>query len=82
MSLMYGADEEGCEYLVHYEYEGFYPGSPCHQIMQADPQGGEYEPTQADMDRHRQWAIDTFGIDTWRSYSGEEPELPDREPGQ
>ena len=44
MSLMYGGDGESP--AEHYEYEGFYPGSACHQIMLADPQGGEIEPTE------------------------------------
>lgn len=80
MSLMYGPDEDPIG--EHYEHEGYHPGSACHQIMLADPQGGDIEPTEAMMAAHRQWAIHTFGIETWRSYSGEDREQADREPGQ
>jgi hypothetical protein len=69
MSLMYSPDEDyGGE---HCEYEGFYPGSPCSEIARYDPQGGDHKPTLAEMDGHREWAIRTYGIETWRSYSGE-----------
>ena len=82
MSLMYGGDSDYPGEPIHYEYEGFYPGSPCSEIARCDPQGGDHEPTQAAMDAHREWAIRTYGIETWRSYSGEGRELDDREPGQ
>lgn len=83
MSLMYSSDDS--DYPgepAHYEYEGFYPGSPCAQIRDRDPDGWEHEPTQADYTAHREWAVRTFGMDTWQSYSGEGRELDDREPGQ
>jgi hypothetical protein len=82
MSLMYGDDGSGGEPPVYHEYEGFYPGSPCAEIRGRDPEGWEHEPTQAEYAAHREWAIRTFGLETWRSYSGEDRELQDREPGQ
>ena len=86
MSLVYGPGDYG-GYAEHYEYEGFYPGSPCSQIAGCDPQGGDHEPTQAEMDGRRKWAIRTYGYEPWCSYSGEGrtyPEKPrgDGEPGK
>lgn len=38
-------------------------------IQQADPDGGECEPTEADYARHREWAVDRFGEAAWRAYN-------------
>jgi hypothetical protein len=79
MSLMYGDD--GGEPPIHYEYEGFYPGSNLALIRDRDPDGWEREPTEADYAAHREWAIREFGEETWHSYTGGR-ELDDREPGE
>jgi hypothetical protein len=37
-------------------------------IESADPDGGEREPTDADYARHKAWAVESFGLDTWEHY--------------
>lgn len=41
------------------------------RIERSDPAGGESEPTAEDYDRHRTWAIDTFGERVWAIYQRE-----------
>lgn len=45
-------------------------------IESSDPDGGETEPTDADHDAHRAWAIRTFGQRVWNEYAagGWEPD--------
>ncbi|MFY1688161.1 hypothetical protein [Plantactinospora sp. WMMB782] len=38
-------------------------------IEARDPDGGEREPTAADYEAHKQWAIAAYGEDVWRQYS-------------
>jgi len=38
-------------------------------IERADPDGGEKEPTDADHDAHRRWAVERFGREVWERYS-------------
>jgi hypothetical protein len=40
-------------------------------IARRDPDGMPDEPSQADYDAHKRWAIDAYGIDAWREYNGD-----------
>ncbi len=37
-------------------------------IERSDPNGDEFEPTDAECAAHRRWAIDQFGQDVWNHY--------------
>lgn len=37
-------------------------------IESCDPDGGEVKPTEADYDRHRVWAVNSFGVGVWDIY--------------
>ncbi len=37
-------------------------------ITAADPDGGSFEPTQADYDWHRAWVTESFGADVYAAY--------------
>lgn len=65
---------EPADVEVHYEYEGFYPGSALDQISKADPDGGDHEPTDADYAAFENWAVQTYGRETWDSYRGTDRE--------
>lgn len=38
-------------------------------IMNADPDGGSIEPTEAMYAAHKAWAIERFGIAAWNAYN-------------
>lgn len=39
-----------------------------YRIMSQDPDSQPTEPTKADYERHRTWAIAAFGSDVWAEY--------------
>ena len=90
MTLLWsGADGTSPE-EPHYEYEGYYPGSPLDQISKLDPDGRDYQMTEAEYRQAREQfknrVIEQFGQDAWDSYNYKGTDCmgysPDREPGE
>lgn len=68
MTILGGWDDGGD--VVHYEYEGFYPGSVPHRISQADPEGGDHEPAEADYAAFDSWVTATYEAEALAAYLG------------
>jgi hypothetical protein len=77
MSLLWSSDGGGIV-EPHYEYEGFYPGSALDQISEMDPEGWDYQMTEAQYrharEQFRQRVIDQYGQEAWDSYNYRAPE--------
>lgn len=39
-------------------------------LLSRDPDGGEREPTEADYAAFERYALDTYGVEVWRTYMG------------
>ncbi len=65
MSILWSRDGVGGPVEPHCEYKGFYPGSALDQISEMDPEGWDYQMTEAEYrharEQFRQRVIDQYG---------------------
>lgn len=56
--------------LMHESRERYFTTDKAilRQIMRADPDGGEFEPTERDYAEFERWAIEAFGQTAWDDY--------------
>jgi hypothetical protein len=90
VSLLWSGDGVGGLVEPHYEYEGFYPGSALDQISKMDPEGWDYQMTEAEYQKAReqfeQRVIAEYGQEAWDSYNYQPADCmgysAGREPGE